>query len=97
MKEDAKADDRDRIGMDVRHLRRDARTALEMAIVSLAPSSLIDGLAIAAGLLEALTDLPADSPPIIPTTTRAVSNARAALQEWKAWQSRHLEGRIPKV
>jgi hypothetical protein len=47
--------------MDFSHLRREARTALELAIVALAPSALVDRLATAAGLLEALVELPKDS------------------------------------
>src|SRR5213076_3104375 len=35
--------------MDLRHLRREACTALELAIVELAPSALIESLATAAG------------------------------------------------
>lgn len=49
--------------MDLSHLRRESRTALELAIVELAPSDLIDRLAVVAGLLEALVELPADSAP----------------------------------
>ena len=38
--------------LDVNHLRRAARTALELAVVALAPWELIERLAMAAGLLE---------------------------------------------
>ena len=50
---------------DLSHLRRDARTALELAIVELAPNDLIDRLALVTGLLESLAELPADSAPAI--------------------------------
>src|SRR5207302_86059 len=39
--------------MDLNHLRRESRTALELAIVELAPTDLIDRLAVVTGLLEA--------------------------------------------
>jgi len=51
--------------LDLSHLRREARTALELAIVELAPNDLIDRLALVTGLLEALAELPANSAPAI--------------------------------
>ena len=84
----ADRDDRPTSQMDLRHLRRESRTALELAIVELAPGDLIDRLAVVAGLLEALAELPANSAPAItlgPTTT---DRARAALEAWHAWSER---------
>ena len=49
--------------LDLSHLRREARTALELAIVELAPNDLIDRLGLVTGLLEALAELPANSAP----------------------------------
>ena len=73
--------------MDLTHLRREARTALELALVDFAPTDLIERLAVASGLLEALVELPADSPPALalgpPTTTRA----RTALTDWQNWSA----------
>lgn len=77
--------------MDVRHLRREARTALELAVVGLAPSSITDRLALAAGLFEALAEFPSDSPPVAATLRRAMTTARAALEDWTAWRSQHPE------
>jgi len=44
--------------LDLSHLRRQARTALELAIVELAPNDLIDRLALVTGLLEAIDAAP---------------------------------------
>ena len=73
--------------LDVSHLRREARTALELAIVELAPNDLIDGLALATGLLEALEELPLDSAPAIALGPPTVDRARVALKMWRGWSS----------
>ena len=83
------ADERDPgMRMDLRHLRRESRTALELAIVELAPTDLIDRLAVVAGLLEALAELPADSAPSIALGPGTVDRARVALEAWHAWADR---------
>jgi hypothetical protein len=82
--------------MDLRHLRRQARTALELAVVALAPSQIVDRLATAAGLLEALAELPQDSPPVVATVPRAITRAKSGLDEWGAWHEQHLGKRIPR-
>jgi hypothetical protein len=51
--------------LDLSHLRREARTALELAVVALAPSDLVDRLAVVAGLLEAIVELPPNSAPVL--------------------------------
>lgn len=73
--------------LDLSHLRRDARTALELAIVELAPSDLIDRLALATGLLEALAELPADSAPAIALGPPSADRARVALALWRDWSA----------
>jgi hypothetical protein len=73
--------------LDLSHLRRESRTALELAIVQLAPSALIDGLAVVTGLLEALGELPTDSPPAIALGPTTAERARVALDKWQAWAS----------
>lgn len=78
------------------HLRRDVRTALELAVVALAPSELIDRLAAAAGLLEALIELPANSPPALALVPGLVERARASLDDWKAWHRDNLEMKMPR-
>jgi beta-lactamase class A len=82
--------------MDLNHLWREARTALELALVALAPSQLVDRLASTAGRLEALTELPADSAPVVATLPRALARAKSTLDEWRAWQEQHREKRIPR-
>ncbi len=76
--------------LDLGHLRRDTRTALELAVVALAPSDLIDRLAASAGLLEALVELPPDSPPVLALVPRLAKRARSALEAWQRWQTDHL-------
>jgi hypothetical protein len=76
--------------MDLNHLRREARTALELAVLALAPSDLIDRLASCAGLLEAIEMLPEDSVPVIALVPHVVTRARAALADWDGWQKEHL-------
>jgi len=71
--------------LDLSHLRREARTALELAIVELAPNDLIDRLALATGLLEALAELPDDSAPAITLGPSTADRARVALQVWRDW------------
>ena len=83
--------------LDLSHLRRNVRTALELAVVALAPSELVDRLATPAGLLEALVELPPDSPPVIALVPRLVSSTRRALEDWEKWHREHLEKRIPRV
>ena len=71
--------------MDLRHLRREARTALELAIVELAPSELVERLATATGLLEALAELPDDSAPTIARGPPTADRARVAIAMWREW------------
>jgi hypothetical protein len=82
--------------LDLSHLRREVRTALELAVVALAPGKLIDRLATSAGLLEALVELPADSAPVLTLVPKLVPRTRSALDEWNQWHHEHLEERIPR-
>ncbi|SRR5579883_1830743 len=82
--------DRGETKMDLSHLRREARTALELAVIALAPSDLIDRLASCAGLLEALGELPAQSPPVVALVPDLVERSRAALAKWDEWQKERL-------
>jgi hypothetical protein len=81
---------------ELSHLRRDARTALELAVVALAPSELVDRLALVAGLLEALVELPTDSAPVIALVPSVQSRAKTALDDWQRWQQEHLEKKMPR-
>jgi hypothetical protein len=82
--------------MDLSHLRRESRTALELAVVAMAPSDLVDRLATAAGLLEALDELPTDSAPVLAIVPRVATRARSALEDWQKWHHEHLEGKMPR-
>jgi hypothetical protein len=73
--------------MDLSHLRREARTALELALVELAPTDLTDRLAVVSGLFEALAELPPDSPPVIALGPGTADRARVALAMWREWSS----------
>ena len=76
--------------LDLSHLRRETRTALELAVVALAPMNLIEPLASVAGLLEALVELPPDSPPVLALVPKVSQRGRSALASWKAWHEEHL-------
>jgi hypothetical protein len=76
--------------LDLSHLRRETRTALELAVVALAPSDLVDRLAGVAGLLEAIAELPPDSAPVLALVPTLSKRARTALADWSAWQADHL-------
>jgi hypothetical protein len=82
--------------MDLSHLRRESRTALELAVVAMAPSDLVERLATSAGLLEALVELPTNSAPVIALVPGLVSRTRSALGDWQKWHHEHLENRIPR-
>ena len=73
--------------MDLSHLRRDSRTALELAIIELAPTDLIDRLAVVSGLLEALSELPPDSAQTIALGPGSAERARVALTMWREWSA----------
>jgi hypothetical protein len=82
--------------LDLSHLRRDVRTALELAVVALAPSDLVERLATAAGLLEALAELPPDSAPAIALVPELVTRSRSTLDDWLKWRREYLERKIPR-
>jgi hypothetical protein len=82
--------------LDLSHLRRDARTALELAVVAPAPWTLIERLATVAGLLEALCELPPDSPPAMTLVPKVTASAKSALDEWNKWHKAHLEENLPR-
>ena len=81
---------------NLNHLRRDARTALELAVVALAPTALVDRLASVAGLLEALDELPTDSAPVIALVPKLVTRTRRALEDWERWHQTYLDQRIAR-
>ena len=77
--------------MEVRHLGREAKTALEIAIVTLAPSELVERLALVAGLLEALGEIPSDSPPVTTLVSKTLLRAQRVLEEWRKWEQANVK------
>jgi hypothetical protein len=77
--------------LDLSHLRRETRTALELALVEFAPKDLIDRLAMTTGLLEALAELPPESAPAIALVPGTLDRARAATEAWRQWASKHTK------
>jgi hypothetical protein len=70
------------------HLRREVKTALELAVASMGPTEIVDRLAVAAGLLEALAEFPSDAAPVVATAPRAVAIAEEALKAWHSWETK---------
>jgi len=76
--------------LDINHLRREARTALELAIVCLAPTDLVDRLAAVAGIIEAMSELPVDCAPAVTLLPKTAARAKSALDDWHQWEKKHL-------
>ncbi len=70
------------------HLRREVKTALELAVTSMSATEIVDRLAVAAGLLEALAEFPSDAAPVVATAPRALAIADEALKAWRAWEAK---------
>ena len=70
--------------MELRHLAREVKTALELAIAAQAPSDLADRLAVVTGLLEAITDMTLDV--TLPLVTSTVARANETLAAWRTWK-----------
>jgi hypothetical protein len=64
------------------------KTALELAVASMSATEIVDRLAVAAGLLEALAEFPSDAAPVVATAPRAVAIAEEALKEWRIWEAK---------
>jgi hypothetical protein len=80
---------------ELAQLRHEARAALDLAVVALAPALLIERLALAVGLLESLVELPADSPPVLALVPKTIARSKSSLDDWRGWHKQHLERRIP--
>jgi hypothetical protein len=76
-----------RPSMKLRHLQREVATALELALVALAPGPVVEALASSAGLLGALVELPLDSEPMRVWATETVARAEKSLRSWHAWEA----------
>ncbi len=80
---------------ELAQLRQEARVALDLAVVALAPSQLIERLALSVGLLESLGELPTDSPPVVALVPKTIARSKSSLDDWRTWRKQHLEKRIP--
>lgn len=76
--------------MELRHLGRDVKTALELSIVGMCPEELVEHLAAAAGLIDAITELPLESPAVGAMVPAVSARAQRALDEWNQWRDGHL-------
>jgi hypothetical protein len=65
-------------------------------VVALAPSELLERLAASAGLLEALVELPANSPPALALVPGLIERTRDSLEDWRTWQRENLEKKMPR-
>jgi hypothetical protein len=85
-----KQSERSETELELSHLRRGTRTALELAVVGMAPTELLERLAAAAGLLEAVSELPLESAPVVALIPKLAKRSRSVLEEWNKWQREHL-------
>ena len=69
----------------IRHLLRTVKTSLELAIVALAPSDLLNRLGRVAGLLEAVSQLPTDEGPARALIPGLLADGLAAADAWDEW------------
>jgi hypothetical protein len=74
--------------LEVTHLAREIKTALELAIAGQAPAAVIDRLAVVAGLLDAFTSLALDET-ATPLFLTSVERGKDALAEWHRWRQTH--------
>jgi hypothetical protein len=63
--------------MEISHLGREVKTALELAIAALAPIELVERLALAAGFLDAIVQFPLDSAPSLALLPQGIEADRA--------------------
>ena len=70
---------------EVRHLLRNVKTSLELAIVALAPSDLLNRLGRVAGLLEAVSQLPTDEGPVRALIPGLIADGLGAVDAWDKW------------
>lgn len=70
---------------ELRHLLRNVKTSLELAILARAPSDLLNRLGRAAGLLDAVSQLPTDEGPVQALTAGLIADGLAAIGAWDKW------------
>jgi len=69
----------------MRHLLRTVKTSTELAILARAPTELVNRLARASGLLDALSQLAADAGPARDLSPALMADALAAVEQWRTW------------
>jgi hypothetical protein len=70
---------------ELRHLLRNVKTSLELAIVARAPADLLNQLGRVAGLLDAVSQLPTDEGPAQALTAGLIRDGRAIVDTWEKW------------
>jgi hypothetical protein len=68
-------------------VRREVRTALELALVAMAPNAMVERLAMATGFLIGLRELPLDTEALRVRATEAVTRGEQCLEEWRRWEA----------
>lgn len=71
---------------ELRHLLRTVKTSLELAVMARAPSDLVNRLARVSGLLDAVSQLPADEGPARDMTVSLLADALSAIELWRVWE-----------
>jgi hypothetical protein len=74
---------------EIRHLLRNVKTSLELAIVARAPTDLLNVLGRVAGLLDAVSQLPTDEGPAQALTAGLIADGLAAVDAWNRWHRAH--------
>ena len=70
---------------EVRHLLRNVKTSLELAIVARAPAELLNRLGRVAGLLDAVSQLPTEEGPAQALIPALIADGLAAVDAWDRW------------
>ena len=69
----------------LRHLLRNVKTSLALAIVARAPADLLNRLGRVAGLLDAVSQLAADEGPPEALTAGLIADGLSAVEAWNKW------------
>ena len=69
----------------MRHLLRTVKTSTELAILARAPTELVNRLARASGLLDAVSQLAVDAGPARDLSPALMADALAAVEQWRIW------------
>jgi hypothetical protein len=71
---------------EIRHLLRNVKTSLELAIIARAPTDLLNRLGRVAGILDAIIQLPTEEGPAQALTAGLIADGLAAVDAWSKWQ-----------